>query len=44
MSDILYVAIGGDEPHLACYHIAADGSLSLASKLGLNGTTQRGRL
>ena len=27
MSDILYVAIGGDEPHLACYHIATDGSL-----------------
>ena len=38
MTDVLYVSITGDEPHLAGYHIGADGGVSLASRLDLNGS------
>jgi 6-phosphogluconolactonase len=37
MTDVLYVAVAGDEPHIACYPIGADGITEASSIVGLPG-------
>lgn len=37
MTDVLYVAIAGDEPRIACYPIGADGITAASSTVGLPG-------